>query len=105
MFILRAEQIMGRLHQGGEPGYLPGTKNDLNKGMIGRKNMGVLEYEQSKMKMMTNQELAHDICYLNTAQDLREKMEAGDKKARKYLKLRVKHESKYEDKIAEEEEE
>jgi len=55
--------------------------------------------------MMTNQELAHDICYLNTAQDLREKMEAGDKKARKYLKLRVKHESKYEDKIAEEEEE
>jgi hypothetical protein len=36
---------MGRLHQGGEPGYLPGTKNDLNKGMIGRKNMGVLEYE------------------------------------------------------------
>ena len=57
------------------------------------------------MKLLNRTELKHDVDYLNTANQLRHQAEEGDKKAKKYLKLREKHEKDYEEQTQKEEEE
>jgi hypothetical protein len=50
-----------------------------------------------KMKLLNRAELKHDVDYLNQANQLRQAADDGDKKARKYLKLKTKHERNYEE--------
>ena len=89
-----ANQILRRLWEGGEPGYIPGTKSDINKGKIGgQKNQGGLQYEMEKLKLLNRHELKHDVEYMNMAKNLREAAAEGDKKAKKFMKLKMKHES------------
>ena len=57
------------------------------------------------MKVLSRHELKHDVEYLNTATELREAANAGDKQAKKYMKLKMKHENKYEENMQKEEEE
>ena len=58
-----------------------------------------------KLKILSRSELKHDIEFLNQAQELRQAAEAGDKAARKFMKLKMKHEAKYEENMQKEEEE
>ena len=64
--------------------------------MQSKKNQGALEFEMEKLKVLNRHEIKHDIEYMNQAQELREAANDGDKAARKYMKLKMKHESKYE---------
>ena len=66
IFEARAQGIIKRLWEGGEPGYLPGKKNDLNKAMMEqKKSQGGLAYEMEKMKILSAHEIKHDIEFLN----------------------------------------
>ena len=58
-----------------------------------------------KLKILNRHELKHDVDFLNQANELRHMMEEGNKGAKKYMKLKMKHESAYEEKMAKEEEE
>lgn len=102
-FVHRAEQLMQRLHQGGEPAYIPGSK-DTNRAKGKKKNQGALEYEMQKLKVLSAQEIKHDVAFLNQAVELKQAAAEGDKKARKFMKLKMKHEAKYEKNMKKEEE-
>jgi len=58
----------------------------------------------AKMKTLSVHELKHDVQYMNMAQELREAAAEGDKKAKKFMKLKMKHETKYEEGVRKEEE-
>ena len=81
---------------GKKPGYLPGDKKDKNKKIGGKEAVGALQSEMDKMKVLTRHELKHDVEFLNQAQQLRHAVNDGDKKAKKFLKLKMKHETAYE---------
>lgn len=105
IFKARADQVIKRLWEGGEPGYLPGLKSDLNKGKIGlQKVKGKDVAEMDKLKMLTVQEMKHDVEFLNASRQLRDMAADGDKHAKKYMRLKLKHEAAYESKMREEEE-
>ena len=54
IFNAGCDQLVRRLWEGGEPGYIPGTKSDINKGKIGnKKNVGVLASELDKLKVLS----------------------------------------------------
>ena len=53
---------------------------------------------------MSTAELKHDIEFLNQAVELREMASEGDKRAKKFIKLKMKHERKYEEDMRKEEE-
>ena len=59
----------------------------------------------AKMKILSVHELKHDSQYMNMAQGLREAAAEGDKKAKKFMKLKMKHEVAYEEGVRKEEEE
>lgn len=56
-----------------------------------------------KLKVLSRHELKHDIDYLNTTAELKGEAARGDKAAKKYIKLKEKHENVYEEKLAAEE--
>jgi hypothetical protein len=58
-----------------------------------------------KLKLLNRHELKHDIEFLNMATELRHQATDGDKKALKFMKLKMKHETKYEAEMQKEEEE
>ena len=71
LFFAGTEQIIRRLWQGGEPGYLPGTEADINKGKIGvKKVQGALNSEMEKLKILSRSELKHDIEFFHTRAQL-----------------------------------
>ena len=106
IFYLQANQIIKRLWQGGDPGYLPGDVVDSGKHKVGnKKSQGALEYQMDKLKLLNRAELKHDVEFLNMATDLRHKAEEGDKGAKKFMKLKMKHEANYEEKTQAEEQE
>ena len=101
IFNAGAEQIIRRLWEGGYPGYEPGESGNINKGKIGtKKQQGALQSEMAKMKLLSRHELKHDIEFLNNANELRHE---GTKEANKYMKLKMKHEAKYEEGMQKEE--
>ena len=57
-----------------------------------------------KLKLLSNHELKHDVEYMNLAKNLRDAAAEGDKKAKKFMKLKMKHESNYEEELKKEEE-
>lgn len=57
------------------------------------------------MKILSKDEMKHDLEFLNQAQELRELAGEGDKRAKKFMKLKMKHEARYEDTMKKEEEE
>lgn len=84
---------------------MPGRKADINKGKIGHKKaVGALQSEMDKLKVLSRHELKHDLEYLHTANDLRQAAAEGDKQARKFMKLKQKHEAAYEATLQAEEE-
>lgn len=50
-----------------------------------------------KLKLLNRAELKHDVEFLNMATELRQQAEGGDKAAKKYMKLKMKHEIAYEE--------
>ena len=56
------------------------------------------------MKLLDNHELKHDAEFLNLAVGLTHQAEDGDKKAKKFMKLKMKHEAAYEANLKQEEE-
>jgi hypothetical protein len=104
IFFLQADQVMKRLWQGGDAGYLPGDmlSNERDK-HANKKAQGALEAQMEKLKVLNRAELKHDVEYLNMATDLRSKAEEGDKKAKKLMKLKMKHEAAYEEETQQEE--
>lgn len=72
MFYLQANQIIKRLWQGSDAGYLPGDVVDTGKHKIGNnKAVGVLDAQMEKLKLLNRHELKHDVDFLNTATELR----------------------------------
>ena len=69
-----------------------------------KKAVGTLASEMESMKLLDNHELKHDVEFMNTAVALRHQAEEGDKKAKKFMKLKMKHEAAYEANMKEEEE-
>ena len=57
----------------------------------------------ASLKTLDRNELKHDIKYMNNMRELEKNIESGDKGAKKYIKLKQKHEANYEASIAEEE--
>mmetsp|Transcript_17822 Transcript_17822/g.30224 ORF Transcript_17822/g.30224 Transcript_17822/m.30224 type:complete len:486 (-) Transcript_17822:71-1528(-) len=104
IFEAGANQIIRRLWQGGEPNYEPGAKKKEQGKEAVKKNQGALEYQMERLKILSKHELKHDVKYLNMAADLRQAATEGDKQAKKLMKLKMKHESSYEEKMQEEEE-
>ena len=67
--------------------------------MGGKKNQGGLAYEMEKMKILSAHEMKHDVEFLNQREQLKGDATAKGKEgknARKYMKLRMKHEKAYE---------
>lgn len=58
-----------------------------------------------KLKVLSAHEIKHDVAFLNQAVELKQAAAEGDKKARKYMKLKMKHETNYEENMKKEEEE
>jgi len=48
------------------------------------------------LKTLNRNELKHDIKYMNDMRELNKQIESGDKGAKKYIKLKQKHEANYE---------
>lgn len=72
MFYLQANQIIRRLWQGGDPGYLPGDVVDNSKDKIGQKKaVGAIEAQMDKLKLLNRHEVKHDVEFLNMATKLR----------------------------------
>ena len=88
--------MIKKLWNGGEPTY-----DTINKKreIFKKENVGKLAVEMSALKTLDRNELKHDIKYMNDMQELRDNVNAGDKGAKKYIKLKEKHEAKYEDKV------
>ena len=55
------------------------------------------------LKTLNRNELKHDIKYMNDMAELRHNIESGDKGAKKYIKLKQKHEANYEASVQAEE--
>jgi hypothetical protein len=49
-----------------------------------------------KLKLLNHHELKHDVEYMNLAKNLREAAADGDKRARNFMRLKMKHETQYE---------
>ena len=60
------ENIVRRLWNGGEPGYEPGSKVDINEGKIGyKKAVGAIQADLAKIQVASRAELQHDMNYLS----------------------------------------
>ena len=56
-----------------------------------------------KLKVLSRHELKHDLEFLHTANELRQAAAEGDKSAKKFMKLKLKHEATYEQNMQDEE--
>lgn len=67
-------------------------KREINK----KEQIGKLGVEMAGLKTLNRNELKHDIKYMNDMRTIENSIESGDKGAKKYIKLKQKHEATYE---------
>ena len=103
IFETHAHNVIRRLWLGKEPGY--DKKININEGKVIQKkgNTNKIEAELASMQVASAAEMKHDVAYLHRMADLRN---GGDmnKADRKFIKLNIKHEVKYEENKLEQQE-
>jgi len=97
IFYNQAQDMIRVLHRGGKPFYL--EKSDKNEGIIGNvQRKTKLEQDFEKMKILSREEVKHDLDYLKMQSELKGMQD--DKQMRKQMKFNAKKEAKYEKALA-----